>query len=131
MATYSVDDTEEIRKTLLTIAAGSLACLSARADSALVASYGAPGFDNQPASNVFRSPAAFALPSDSLFNVTGNPLVGPGLGAFALDAELPFNLSGAWVTSFSQLTSPVGVCGGVASDPTAALDFQDGSRAAA
>lgn len=49
MATYSVDDTEEIRKTLLTIAAGSLACLSARADSALVASYGAPGFDNQPA----------------------------------------------------------------------------------
>jgi hypothetical protein len=65
-------------KTLLTIAAGSLACLSARADSALVASYGAPGFDNQLAAMYPDRLAAFALASDRLFNVTGNPLAGAG-----------------------------------------------------
>ena len=77
------------------------------------------------------------MASDSLFNGSGNPLAGPGLGAFALDAEplaeavcaLPFNLSVAWATFFSNLTLPVGVYGRLASDPTVALDFQDGVAA--
>lgn len=115
------------------IAAGLLACLTARADSLIVSSYGVSGFDqNLPAMDPDRL-ATFALASDNLFNVTGNQLIGAGLGTFTLDSEplaeaafaLPFNLSGAWVTSFSNLTLPAGAYGRLVSDQAAAPDFQD------
>lgn len=115
------------------IAAGLLACMTARADSLIVNSYSVLGFDDKLPAMYSDRLAAFALASDNLFNVTGNPLIGAGLGAFTLDSEplaesafaLPFNLSGAWVTSFSNLTLPAGAYGRWGSGPLAPVDFQD------
>jgi hypothetical protein len=122
---------------LLTIAAGLLACLVARADSVLVTTYGVPGFDNKLAAMYPDRLAAAALASDNLFNISGNPLIGAGLGTFTLDPEslieaafaLPFNLSGAWVTSFSNLALPAGAYLRLPPDPSPALDFQDWAAA--
>jgi hypothetical protein len=115
------------------IATGLLACLVARADSALVSSYGPPGFDNNVTAMYSDRLAAFALASDNLYNVTGNPLIGAGLGTFTLDSEplaeaafaLPLNLSGAWMTSFSNLTLPAGAYRRLDSSSPAQRDFQN------
>jgi hypothetical protein len=117
----------------IVLAAGLLACLVARADSAIVSSYGVRGFDSTLPAIYPDRLAALALASDSIFNITGNPLVSAGLGTFALDSEplaeaalaLPFNVSGVWVTSFSNLTLVAGAYRRLPSGPTAALDFQD------
>jgi hypothetical protein len=75
---------------------------------------------------------AFGLASDNLFSVTGDSLIGAGLGTFRLDSDplaeaafaLPFNLSGAWVTSFSNLSLPAGIDWRLASDRLAPSEFQ-------
>ena len=115
------------------IAAGLLACPVARADSAFVTAYRMPRLDNKLITIYPDHLAAFALASDTLFNVTGNPLIGTGLGAFTLDSEplaeialaLPLNVSGARVTSFSNLTLVAGAYRRLPSDATAVFDFQD------
>jgi hypothetical protein len=91
----------------------------------IVGSYGVPGFDNNL--------PAFALASDNLFNVTGNPFIGAGLGTFTLASEplmetvfaLPGNLWGAWATSFSNLTVPASAYWRLAPDVAAAPNFQN------
>lgn len=118
-------------KPLLTIAVGLLACLAARVDSLIVNSFSVRGFDNNLTAMYSDRPAAFALVSDNLFNITGNPVIGSGLGTFGPDSEplaeaafaLPYNLSGEWVTSFSNLTLPAGAYWD--SDADATSDFQD------
>jgi hypothetical protein len=91
------------------------------------------GIRQQSAGKYSDRLAALARASDNLFNVTGNPLIGAGLGTFTLDSEplveadfaAPTNLSGAWVTSFSSLTLPAGAYWWMASNATAAPDFQN------
>jgi hypothetical protein len=117
------------------IAAGLLACWVARADSVIVAALGVPGqgFENGLPAMYSDRLATFELASDSLFNSAGNPLAATGLGAFTLASEpisetavaLPFNFSGAWVTSFSNLNLPAGVYWELVSGPLEPPDFRD------
>jgi hypothetical protein len=45
------------------------------------------GFDNNPPAMYSDRLAAFALVSDNLFNLTGNPLIVAGFGTFTPDSE--------------------------------------------
>jgi hypothetical protein len=122
-------------RALLTIAVGLLACWVARADSVIVAAFDTQGqgFDKRLPAMYSDDLATFELASNSLFDLAGNLSGATGLGAFTLASEplaeaafaLPFNFSGAWVTSFSNLSLPAGVYSQPVSDPPAPPGFHD------
>ncbi len=112
------------------IAAGLLTCQAARADRLIFAAYGVPGqgFDNTLPAMYSDHLATFDLASNSLFNIADDPSTAPGLSAFTLASEplaVPFNFSGAWATSFSNLNLPAGVYWQLESGPLAPPDFRD------
>jgi hypothetical protein len=73
------------------------------------------------------------LAAKSEFNLSRDPSLPIALNAFTIgpgelaDAgfALPFNFSGAWVTSFSNLNLPAAVYWRLVSDPLAPRDFRD------
>jgi hypothetical protein len=122
-------------RALLMIATGSLACGLARADSVIVAAIGetGPGFDNRLPALYSDDQTKFELASNSPFDLAGNLSGTIGLGSFTLASEplaeaafaFPFNSSGAWATSFSNLSLPAGVYSQSVSDPLAPHGFHD------
>jgi hypothetical protein len=119
---------------LLLIATGSLAFGVARADSRIVAAFGETGqvFDNRLPAMYSDDLTAFELASKSLFGLACNLSEATGLGSFAASEPLaevafavPFNFSGGWVTSFSNLSLPGGVYSQSMSDALMSPGFQD------
>lgn len=117
------------------IATGLLACWVARADSLIVAASGetGQGFENRLPAMYSDDLSTFGLASNSLYDLGGNLSGAGGLGSSTLASEplaetafaLPFNFSGAWATSFSNLRPPAGIYSQVRSDRLAALGFHD------
>ncbi|MGA7240850.1 MAG: hypothetical protein WBY44_34525 [Bryobacteraceae bacterium] len=122
-------------RALLTIAAGLLTCLAARADRVIIPAYGMPGqgFDNRLAAMYSGAVGTSGLASNSPFNMAGDLSFTIGLDPFPLAPEpltdaafvLPFNFSDAWVASFSNLNLPIGVYSQLVPGLLLPPDFRD------
>jgi hypothetical protein len=117
------------------MAAGWNACSIARADAAIVAAFGIAGAGTECRLSTMYSDrlATAELASENLVNLTGDASLATALGTFTLASQeiaeaafaLPFNFSGAWVTSFSNLNLPSGVYWRLVADPLAPPNFRD------
>ncbi len=105
----------------------------ARADAFVVTavSVAGPSVESGLPSMYSGHMTAAEFAADNLFDLSGGRRT--GLGVFAMAAgeiaqaafALPFNFSGAWVTSFSNLNLPAGVYWELVSDPRSPPDFRD------
>jgi hypothetical protein len=124
-----------VARVFFLLAVGWNACRVARADSAIVAAWGGvlPGAGSGLAAMYSASFANSELAAEHLFSLPRASSSLTGLGIATLEPDelsdlvfaLPFNFSGAWVTSFSNLNLPARIYWEMVADPRTPADFRD------